>query len=97
MARRWPPPCYETEDEVGLPHERQFTIACLVSIYREIGCGKSKKIAKRLAANKMWQKLQTLPIDPQDDAADEVRSICSCKRIFKCNYLRIHTISEKQK
>lgn len=73
MARRWPPPCYETEDEVGLPHERQFTIVCLVSIYRETGCGKSKKIAKRLAANKMWQKLQSLPIDAQDDASDEVR------------------------
>lgn len=37
MARRWPPPLYETEEEVGLPHERQFTIACIVSKYRETG------------------------------------------------------------
>lgn len=37
MARRWPPPHYETELEVGLPHERQFTIACVVAKYRETG------------------------------------------------------------
>lgn len=37
MARRWPPPQYETELEVGLPHERQFTIACIVAKYRETG------------------------------------------------------------
>ncbi|KAG4075896.1 hypothetical protein HA402_003722 [Bradysia odoriphaga] len=53
-ARRWPPPMYENELELGLPHERQFTIACVVSKYREVGQGKSKKIAKRLAAHKMW-------------------------------------------
>lgn len=29
MSRHWPPPTYETEMEVGLPHERQFTIACI--------------------------------------------------------------------
>lgn len=63
MARRWPPPTYETELEVGLPHERQFTIACVVLKYREIGQGKSKKIAKRSAANKMWIKLQQSPLD----------------------------------
>lgn len=37
MARRWPPPFYETQSEVGLPHERQFTIACHVSTYSETG------------------------------------------------------------
>ncbi|KAJ6646372.1 Interferon-inducible double-stranded RNA-dependent protein kinase activator A like A, partial [Pseudolycoriella hygida] len=63
MARRWPPPTYETELEVGLPHERQFTIACVVLKHREIGQGKSKKSAKRLAANKMWMKLQASPLD----------------------------------
>lgn len=29
MNKHWPPPTYETEMEVGLPHERQFTIACV--------------------------------------------------------------------
>uniref|UniRef100_A0A1L8DVH6 Putative staufen n=2 Tax=Nyssomyia neivai TaxID=330878 RepID=A0A1L8DVH6_9DIPT len=63
MSRRWPPPTYETEMEVGLPHERQFTIACTVLKYREVGQGKSKKIAKRIAAHKMWTRLQDNPPD----------------------------------
>lgn len=38
-----------------------------------IGRGKSKKEAKRLAAHQMWQRLQDLPSDPQDDGtADDV-------------------------
>lgn len=63
MARRWPPPMYETESEVGLPHERQFTISCTVVKYNEIGQGKSKKIAKRIAAHKMWSRLHETPLD----------------------------------
>ncbi|CAH1404839.1 unnamed protein product [Nezara viridula] len=63
MTRRWPPPAYETENEEGLPHERQFTISCLVFRHKEIGTGKSKKIAKRLAAHKMWMRLKDLPCE----------------------------------
>lgn len=63
MSRHWPPPSYEVEIEVGLPHERLFTIACIVLKYREVGTGKSKKIAKRQAAQKMWERLQSQPLD----------------------------------
>uniref|UniRef100_A0A1B0G411 DRBM domain-containing protein n=1 Tax=Glossina morsitans morsitans TaxID=37546 RepID=A0A1B0G411_GLOMM len=63
MSRRWPPPTYETETEVGLPHERLFTIACTILNFREVGKGKSKKIAKRMAAHKMWTRLQETPLD----------------------------------
>lgn len=49
--------------EVGLPHERQFTIACIVLKFYEVGHGKSKKIAKRQAAHKMWLLLQQQPVD----------------------------------
>jgi len=63
MSRRWPPPTYQTEHEEGLPHERQFTIACLVFKFKEIGMGKSKKLAKRQAANKMWSKLKDLSVE----------------------------------
>ncbi|XP_075149726.1 double-stranded RNA-binding domain-containing protein loquacious isoform X3 [Haematobia irritans] len=63
MSRRWPPPNYETETEVGLPHERLFTIACTILNFREVGKGKSKKIAKRTAAHKMWTRLQETPLD----------------------------------
>lgn len=37
MSRRWPPPTYDTEHEEGLPHERQFTIACYIFKFKEIG------------------------------------------------------------
>lgn len=43
---------------LGLPHERQFTIVCALLKRREVGTGKSKKLAKRQAAYKMWQGLQ---------------------------------------
>ncbi|GFG37203.1 hypothetical protein Cfor_09333, partial [Coptotermes formosanus] len=62
MSRRWPPPSYEMVNEEGLPHERLFTIACVVFKHRETGTGKSKKLAKRQAAHKMWEKLQDSPI-----------------------------------
>ncbi|XP_060529236.1 RISC-loading complex subunit tarbp2-like [Cylas formicarius] len=74
MSRRWPPPLYEMEHEEGLPHERQFTIACQVLKFREVGTGKSKKLAKRVAAHRMWQALQDLPIEgtnPQAFESDE--------------------------
>lgn len=76
MSRRWPPPLYEMENEEGLPHERQFTIACEIFKHREVGTGKSKKLAKRQAALKMWQYLQDLPTEgnnvPQGDDDDEI-------------------------
>lgn len=37
MSRHWPPPCYEMVNEEGLPHERLFTIACVVFKHRETG------------------------------------------------------------
>jgi RISC-loading complex subunit TARBP2 len=80
MSKHWPPPTYETEMEVGLPHERQFTIACIVLRHREVGTGKSKKIAKRQAAYKMWQKLNEHPLEQteiiqslDDEGNDEIR------------------------
>lgn len=45
----------------GLPHERQFTLVCTLLKRREVGTGKSKKLAKRQAAYKMWQALQDNP------------------------------------
>lgn len=84
MSRRWPPPAYETEHEEGLPHERQFTIACIVFKFKEIGTGKSKKLAKRQAANKMWNRVKDLPsenssisfgFEDEDEIAQRVSQI----------------------
>lgn len=41
-------------------------------IFTLTGRGKSKKEAKRLAAHQMWQRLQDLPADSQDDVTEDV-------------------------
>lgn len=44
----------------------------IIIVCHFVGRGKSKKEAKRLAAHQMWQRLQDMPADSQDDVADEV-------------------------
>lgn len=71
--------------EEGLPHERLFAIACKVGDqYVEIGKGKSKKLAKRMAAHHMADKLRSLPTesgnvhafdDDDDRIIEKLRSI----------------------
>ncbi|XP_011500654.1 PREDICTED: interferon-inducible double-stranded RNA-dependent protein kinase activator A homolog [Ceratosolen solmsi marchali] len=68
MSYHWPPPKYSMEDEEGLPHERQYTIVCSILKHRQFGQGKSKKLAKRQAAHKMWQSLQENNVD-EDEVA----------------------------
>ncbi|KAL7739912.1 hypothetical protein ACLKA6_003389 [Drosophila palustris] len=92
MQRRWPPPSYETETEVGLPHERLFTIACTILNYHEVGKGKSKKIAKRLAAHKMWTRLQETPIDAakiNDSICSELEGDKTCLKNSKIDYIKL--------
>ncbi|XP_067142212.1 protein Loquacious-like [Centruroides vittatus] len=71
MKHRWRPPYYETKKEEGLPHERTFEIACYVNEFTEIGCGKSKRLAKRQAAHNMLEKLKTMITDNADQPAEE--------------------------
>lgn len=54
-----PPPVYKTVSEDGLPHQRLFTVSCNVSEYNHTGVGKSKKVAKRLAANNLFLMLKS--------------------------------------
>ncbi|XP_033219602.1 RISC-loading complex subunit tarbp2-like isoform X6 [Belonocnema kinseyi] len=75
MSRHWPPPKYSMEGEEGLPHERQFTIVCSILKYRQVGQGKSKKLAKRQAAHKMWQALRDSSEQTQV-APDEDENTC---------------------
>ncbi|XP_076167405.1 protein Loquacious-like isoform X2 [Ptiloglossa arizonensis] len=72
MSRHWPPPKYTMENEEGLPHERQFTVVCSVLKYREVGQGKSKKVAKRHAAQKMWQALHEMNAENANIDGEEV-------------------------
>ncbi|CRL02681.1 CLUMA_CG015794, isoform A [Clunio marinus] len=102
MSKHWPPPQYEVEVEVGLPHERQFTIGCLVLKFREVGMGKSKKIAKRQAAQKMWERLQSQPMDQADvvqscidDANDEMRIANILSRYSELKEANIPTLTNQ--
>lgn len=101
MSRRWPPPSYDMEHEEGLPHERQFTIACHVLKFREIGTGKSKKLAKRMAAHKMWKVLQELPLegtnippsyDNEDDVSENIVSLYYMSLIYTKNKYNLTSI-----
>ncbi|XP_008198431.1 RISC-loading complex subunit tarbp2 isoform X3 [Tribolium castaneum] len=98
MSRRWPPPSYEMEHEEGLPHERQFTIACQVLKFKEVGTGKSKKLAKRMAAHKMWQALQDMPLEgnnlPQGYDDDEENIVLNSKDFNFIQFL--HEIASEQ-
>lgn len=71
MTRKWPPPVYETEETTGLPHERMFTVCVYVNVYKEEGMGKSKKIAKREAAQNMLKFLETVPIELPEQKTGE--------------------------
>lgn len=57
VTKNLPAPTYETEKQDGLPHLMQFTIVCNVGKCREVGEGSKKKMAKRLAAHNMWNRL----------------------------------------
>lgn len=72
MSRKWPPPIYETEEITGLPHERIFRVCVYVNVYKEEGVGKSKKIAKREAAQNMLKYLETVPIEVMDKKGDDI-------------------------
>jgi len=60
MKRRLPPPIYHLVSEEGSRHERNFGLQCTIGNYKQIGYGKSKKIAKRQAAHAMLQKHEYL-------------------------------------
>jgi len=77
MNRRWPPPTYELESENGSPHERIFSLACTIATYKEIGQGKSKKVAKRQAAYAMMQKLSYIPADQKVEGIDDEEDLAT--------------------
>jgi len=103
MSRRWPPPTYDLSQEDGLPHERSFSIVCVIgTLYRETGAGKSKKIAKRLAANKMIKRLRLIPNEEDDgnqniDEDDLAQGLVFRLSQFKDNSLKSGNQSQVNK
>lgn len=79
ISHRWAPPTYLLDHENGLPHEREFVITCVVESYKEVGVGKSKKLAKRQAGYHMLMRLKDTPIEVPNQGAgleDEDEVIC---------------------
>lgn len=50
-------PRYESVSDIGPPHDRVFTIHCIVSTFKEEGVAKTKKQAKHEAAKKMLDRI----------------------------------------
>lgn len=67
MNRKMPPPAYDVSLEEGQPHERKFVMVCSVGKQQESGTGKSKKLAKRLAAHGMLKRLKSQPVESDQD------------------------------
>ncbi|KAF7992819.1 hypothetical protein HCN44_005163 [Aphidius gifuensis] len=95
MSRHWPPPKYTMEGESGLPHERQFKIVCMMLKYKQVGMGKSKKLAKRQAAHKMWQALRDLPESTTGLDDDEIieKNINASSRYAELKDVKIPTLT----
>ncbi|XP_035223630.1 interferon-inducible double-stranded RNA-dependent protein kinase activator A homolog isoform X1 [Stegodyphus dumicola] len=77
MKRKWQPPYYETEKATGLPHEKVFSIMCVVDNHTTSGEGKSKRLAKRQAADNMLKRLKALKVvsDEEEEAAKKYEDI----------------------
>ncbi|KAH9417355.1 RISC-loading complex subunit tarbp2 [Dermatophagoides pteronyssinus] len=74
MKKHWHPPIYEEVQSSGLPHERLFTFQCRIENMNLVICGvgKSKKSAKREAAEKMLTVLRDEHLDKVDEILDRI-------------------------
>ncbi|XP_073489922.1 interferon-inducible double-stranded RNA-dependent protein kinase activator A isoform X2 [Aquarana catesbeiana] len=63
VQKGWRLPEYFISEEAGPAHKREFTLSCRVETFVETGSGTSKKVAKRIAAEKLLAKLQSIPTD----------------------------------
>ncbi|KAF7487757.1 Interferon-inducible double-stranded RNA-dependent protein kinase activator A -like protein A [Sarcoptes scabiei] len=74
MKKHWYPPLYEPIGSSGSPHERLFTFECRIENMgiSQKGNGKSKKIAKREAAEKMLAFLRDEHLDKVDEILDRI-------------------------
>ncbi|KAK1789768.1 hypothetical protein P4O66_014917, partial [Electrophorus voltai] len=65
MRRAWRLPEYVVCMEAGPDHKKEFTVICRLETLTETGIGNSKKNAKKVAAEKMLEKLQSLSGSPE--------------------------------
>ncbi|OTF74077.1 RISC-loading complex subunit-like protein [Euroglyphus maynei] len=74
MKKHWHPPIYDEVQSSGLPHERLFTFHCKIENMNLVvdGVGKSKKSAKREAAERMLTVLRDEHLDKVDEILDRI-------------------------
>nr|XP_033801532.1 interferon-inducible double-stranded RNA-dependent protein kinase activator A isoform X2 [Geotrypetes seraphini] len=60
VKKGWRLPEYTVIQESGSPHNREFTMTCRLETFVETGTGTTKKVAKRIAAEKLVTKFQKL-------------------------------------
>lgn len=69
--RYWPLPQYKIVEEKAIKkHEYWFTMGCSLLKFHEMGKGRTIKAAKREAATKMWDRVQS------ESVSDEVVKSC---------------------
>ncbi|KAM4626990.1 interferon-inducible double-stranded RNA-dependent protein kinase activator A [Discoglossus pictus] len=71
VQKGWRLPEFTLAQESGPPHKREFTMTCRVESYVETGSGTSKKLAKRIAAEKLLAKFHSLPADKVNISLDK--------------------------
>ena len=59
MRKKWTPPFYDSNNTKGAQHDQNFYMSCIVTHLnvQTVGQGKSKKAAKRIAAQEMLKLL----------------------------------------
>nr|XP_022917718.1 RISC-loading complex subunit TARBP2-like [Onthophagus taurus] len=87
LSKGWTLPLYELEHEEGPAHERQFTISCLALSRKEYGSGKSKKLAKRMAAHKMCRRIDELGLQNDTETTEPYKIKLVLDILF--NHLKI--------
>lgn len=64
--RLWPAPQFDTVEESGMPHDKTFVIKVMLGLHERTGTAKTKKLAKRLAAEAMLKFLDEMPLEEHD-------------------------------
>merc|ERR1719384_2060179 len=94
VKKGYPMPTYDLGAVGGQPHQRNFSIVCVVGKLREAGAGGSKKDAKREAAQKMIDKLKSMgpggaPVKASEVTGTEIDE----EMLNKMSTLKVETLN----
>lgn len=83
MKAKLPPPEYELVEATGQPHNRKFVVQISIGKFVEKAESRSKKSAKRLAAEKMLASIHSQQENSQPFANDEAELIQRFKTVLR--------------